>query len=54
MLGATIATACISVLVIAIRYYVRKFMIRAIGWDDYVMLLSLALVSTPTESEDAH
>jgi len=46
ILGATMATTCMAILTVAARFYVRKFIIRNISWDDYVMLLALALVGT--------
>lgn len=45
ILGATLTTTCLAITFVATRVYVRKVMIRAIGWDDLVMLLAMALVS---------
>jgi len=52
ILGATIVTTCIATIAVAMRFYVRGLMIRAIGRDDYVMLLALALVSLGASLND--
>jgi hypothetical protein len=40
----TIAMCVIATLFIAVRLNVRAFVVKAIGWDDYVMLASGAMV----------
>lgn len=57
ILGATLTTTCMAIVVVLTRFYVRRFMIRAIGWDDVVMLSALLLVrvlSTDTRHSAAY
>jgi hypothetical protein len=45
ILGAVLSTTSLAVLVLFARFYVRVFMVRALGWDDYTMGLAGLLVS---------
>lgn len=48
ILGAAIGTTVLAFLFFSARFYVRSFMVKALGWDDYFMALAMALVSWPT------
>ncbi|KAF2186416.1 hypothetical protein K469DRAFT_573381 [Zopfia rhizophila CBS 207.26] len=37
------ALAAISIVIVAMRFYVRAFIVRCMGWDDWTMLLALIL-----------
>lgn len=40
-LGPAIACAVLSTAVVGLRWYTRARLVRCLGWDDYVILLSL-------------
>lgn len=40
-LGPAIACAILSTAVVGLRWYTRARLVRCLGWDDYVILLSL-------------
>ncbi|KAK5728461.1 hypothetical protein LTR15_001597 [Elasticomyces elasticus] len=42
-LGPTIACVFVSTCVVALRWYTRCRLVRCVGWDDYVILLSMVL-----------
>ena len=41
LVAVAIATISVASVVVAIRLYVRIKLVRAVGWDDSLMLLSL-------------
>jgi len=43
--GVAWSLAAVSLIVVAMRFYTRIFVLRRVGWDDWVMLL--AMVNTP-------
>ena len=45
ILGATLTVTIAALITIATRLYVRLLMIRNVGWDDYVMISAMLLVS---------
>lgn len=45
ILGATLTVTIAALMTMATRLYVRLHMIRNVGWDDYVMILAMLLVS---------
>lgn len=45
--GAVLATTILAFVVAMPRFYVRAFMVKALGWDDLFMAIALALVSDP-------
>ena len=45
ILGATLTVTIAALITIATRLYVRLYMIRNVGWDDYVMIFAMLLVS---------
>ena len=45
ILGATLTVTIAALITIATRLYVRLSMIRNVGWDDYVMISAMLLVS---------
>jgi hypothetical protein len=45
ILGATLTVTLAALITIATRLYVRLLMIRNVGWDDYVMISAMLLVS---------
>lgn len=45
ILGATLTTTCLAMIFGFARLYVRRFIIRALGWDDLAITLALAVVS---------
>lgn len=45
ILGATLATTCLAFLTVVGRFYVRSFVVKALGWDDLFMGLAMAVVS---------
>ncbi|KAI6816928.1 hypothetical protein KC366_g1544 [Hortaea werneckii] len=47
-LGPAIACAILSTAVVGLRWYTRARLVRCLGWDDYVILLSLILSWTMT------
>ncbi|KAK5119807.1 hypothetical protein LTR85_007133 [Meristemomyces frigidus] len=47
-LGTAIAFAVLSTCVVALRWYTRCRLVRCVGWDDYVISLSLLLAWTST------
>ncbi|KAI7658356.1 hypothetical protein KC318_g11275, partial [Hortaea werneckii] len=47
-LGPAIACAVLSTAVVGLRWYTRARLVRCLGWDDYVILLSLILSWTMT------
>ncbi|KAI7228396.1 hypothetical protein KC330_g7921 [Hortaea werneckii] len=47
-LGPAIACAVLSTAVVGLRWYTRARLVRCLGWDDYVILLSLILIWTMT------
>ncbi|KAK3073367.1 hypothetical protein LTR53_005119 [Teratosphaeriaceae sp. CCFEE 6253] len=42
-LGPAIACVAVSTCVVALRWYTRCRLVRCVGWDDYVILLSMLL-----------
>lgn len=44
--GATLACTILAFMIFSGRFYVRAFMVKALGWDDYFMALAMAVVST--------
>jgi hypothetical protein len=46
ILGATFSTTCLAFLTVVARFYVRSFMVKALGWDDFFMGLAMAVVSS--------
>lgn len=48
ILGATLTTTCLAMVFGFARLYVRRFIIRALGWDDLTITLALAVVSIET------
>ena len=47
ILGATLTVTIAALITITTRLYVRLLMIRNVGWDDYVMISAMLLVSHP-------
>ncbi|KAI7279064.1 hypothetical protein KC345_g5563 [Hortaea werneckii] len=47
-LGPAIACAVLSTAVVGLRWYTRARLVQCLGWDDYVILLSLILSWTMT------
>ncbi|KAI7393871.1 hypothetical protein KC336_g16228, partial [Hortaea werneckii] len=47
-LSPAIACAVLSTAVVGLRWYTRARLVRCLGWDDYVILLSLILSWTMT------
>ncbi|KPI34996.1 uncharacterized protein AB675_11957 [Cyphellophora attinorum] len=45
IIGATVAVSVLALLVTVTRFYVRGFIVRAVGWDDWLMALAMLLVS---------
>jgi len=45
ILGATLTVTIAALITMATRLYVRARMIRNVGWDDYVMISAMTLVS---------
>ncbi|KAH6638847.1 hypothetical protein C7974DRAFT_304331 [Boeremia exigua] len=43
ILGATLTVTIAAFITMATRLYVRVYMIRNVGWDDYVMIAAMAL-----------
>ena len=50
-LGPAIACTALASLVVATRWYARLHLVRCVGWDDYVILLSLVRFSSCTTRE---
>lgn len=48
ILGATLSTTSLAFLTVIARFYVRGFIVKALGWDDYFMALAMAVVSSPS------
>jgi len=48
ILGATYATTCFAFVTVVARFYVRTFMVKALGYDDFFMALAMATVSGHT------
>ena len=46
ILGATLSITTIALLTVVARQYVRLFLIRSPGWDDFFMVISMALSIT--------
>lgn len=46
ILGATLTVTIAALITMATRLYVRIHMIRNVGWDDYVMISAMVLVSS--------
>ena len=44
----TIALCVVSTLFVAVRLFVRSFVVKAIGWDDWLILASGAAVGLPS------
>jgi hypothetical protein len=45
IIGATAAVTVLALLVTVTRFYVRGFIVRAVGWDDWLMAWAMLLVS---------
>lgn len=45
VLGATLTVTIAALITMATRLFVRVHMIRNVGWDDYVMIVAMVLVS---------
>jgi hypothetical protein len=45
VLGAVLSTTCLAFVILVARIYVRGFMVKALGLDDFFMGLAMALVS---------
>lgn len=45
ILGATLTVTIAALITMATRLFVRIHMIRNVGWDDYVMISAMILVS---------
>jgi len=45
ILGATLTVTIAALITMLTRLYVRIFMLRHTGWDDYVMIAAMVLVS---------
>ena len=41
-LGIQLALAVIMIIVVALRIYTRAFLVRALGWDDALILMATA------------
>ena len=52
LVAVAVATISIASVIVAIRLYVRIKIARAVGWDDWFMLLSLVDSVNPTLSGD--
>jgi hypothetical protein len=50
ILGSTLTVTIAALITMVTRLYVRVRMIRNVGWDDYVMISAMVLVSPPNVS----
>ena len=49
ILGITISCHLLAVIAVCLRTYVRTFIVRIMGWDDYTMIGAMVCISKLSE-----
>lgn len=52
ILGVILGTTSVALVTVLARFYVRTFMVKALGWDDFFMGLAMAEVRSLNPEED--